>query len=219
MRWPWYAHRWTSSHGLAHGTDARGVQRGGPVPTFTLNPDGSRGQSRRFCTDQWKLRPIRREIRRRLGVNPGRRVPAGTEVSVLIGFSVDEISRMKDPPGGWEVPSYPLIDAGLSRSDCAEWWSVNAPATAPPLGRSACVICPFHSSSEWRRNVRDNPEMITAAAAAEASGQEQQDRCGYGHILHFLHPRRIPLLDALDADAAQGTLFDADTDCGGICFT
>ena len=141
------------------------------------------------------------------------------KVSVLVGFSADEIGRMKSPPGGWEVPSYPLIDAGLTRDACVEWWAVNAPEGAPPLGRSACVICPYHSRREWRQLLATHPEMVAAAAEAEASGQAVQNARGYGHIQHYLHPRRIPLLAALEADAAQGTLFDADTDCGGICWT
>ena len=206
-------------HGFANGTDASGHPTGSPVPTFTRNPDGTRGQSRRFCTEQWKLRPIRREIRRRLGLEPGQRFPKGVTVQVMLGISYDELGRMQTDRSGWEVAVYPLIDAKMTRQDCETWWRDNAPPIAPALARSACVICPFRSRREWRDVQRRHPEMVQAAAEAEASYQASQHERGYGHIRHYLHPRRIPLMDALAADAAQGTLFDEDTDCTGVCWT
>ena len=206
-------------HGLSNCTDGKGNVVGSPIPTFTRGADGSRGRSRRFCTDQFKLRPIRKEIRRRLGVEPGKRVPKGVVVDVAIGFSSDEIGRIKDPPTGWEQPSYPLIDAHMTRKDCVSWWETNAGDAAPPLARSACVMCPYHSSGEWTRLQRDHPEMVLEAAAAEAAGQAVHDARGSGHYQHFLHRRRIPLMAALQADADQGTLFEPDSDCGGVCWT
>jgi hypothetical protein len=37
------------------------------MPLFTLGPHGERGMARRQCTTEYKIRPIKAEVRRRLG--------------------------------------------------------------------------------------------------------------------------------------------------------
>jgi 3'-phosphoadenosine 5'-phosphosulfate sulfotransferase (PAPS reductase)/FAD synthetase len=66
----------------------------------------------RSCTEQFKINPIRKELRRR---GATRSLPA-----VLgMGISTDEWSRMRtDKPGSVTRVAYPLIDLGLSRADC-----------------------------------------------------------------------------------------------------
>ena len=50
--------------------DALDLNKPIKVPAFVKNPDGSQGKQMRSCTDRYKLRPIRAEIRRRLGAEP-----------------------------------------------------------------------------------------------------------------------------------------------------
>ena len=43
------------------------------MPLFTLGPKGERGMARRQCTTEYKIRPIKAEVRRRLGYPHPRR--------------------------------------------------------------------------------------------------------------------------------------------------
>ena len=80
---------------------------------------GSEGEAdgigRRQCTDNYKIRPIRRKIREMLGLMKRQRVPAGTSVELWLGISTDEAIRMKTSRDTWITNRYPLIEAGMSR--------------------------------------------------------------------------------------------------------
>jgi hypothetical protein len=41
------------------------------MPLFTLGPNGERGMARRQCTTEYKIKPIKTEVRRRLGYPVG----------------------------------------------------------------------------------------------------------------------------------------------------
>ena len=61
------------------------------IPVFTLDKvTGKRGQIRRQCTNDWKIRPMRRHLRERLG----KRLTPGA-VEAQIGISLDEWPRMR----------------------------------------------------------------------------------------------------------------------------
>ena len=81
------------------------------------------GIGRRQCTDNYKIRPIRRRIRELLGLKPRQRVPNGTTVELWLGISTDEAIRMRTSRDSWITNRYPLIEAGMSRKDCADWWA------------------------------------------------------------------------------------------------
>ena len=93
------------------------------IPVYLKGRDGEGdGIGRRQCTDNYKIRPIRRRIREMLGLRPRQRVPAGTTVELWLGISTDEAIRMKTSRDRWMTNRYPLIEAGMSRSDCLSWW-------------------------------------------------------------------------------------------------
>ena len=143
-----------------------------PKTTWTF-PSTSRGRDgegdgigRRQCTDNYKIRPIRRRIREMLGLRPGQRVPNGTTVELWLGISTDEAIRMKTSRDRWMTNRYPLIEAGLSRSDCAGWWAARYDR---PLERSACVACPFQSRQRWVETKRRWPELFAEAVQIDAN--------------------------------------------------
>ena len=213
-----------------NGTDYQGRPFGPPIPTFTLDRStGKKGMSTRQCTDQYKITPILQAVRSRLGLAKGARAPSGTVVEMWVGLSADEVQRMKPGRPKWKPNRWPLVEEGLTRSDCAQWWEKHAPDNAPPLARSACVICPMHSSREWVSVARQHPSLLEEAAAVEAAindrEAERRAKSDAPALEYFLHSRRVPLLEAvatdLAIDDAQPSLF-ADTssgDCGGGCFT
>jgi hypothetical protein len=84
----------------------------------------------KYCSNEWKVRPIQRYLRE-LGV---------TNPHFWIGFSTDEIQRCRS-----DDTRYPLIEKRMSRNDCAALvaemgWTVH---------RSSCWMCPYQSKHEW----------------------------------------------------------------------
>ena len=122
------------------------------IPVYLKGRDGQGdGIGRRQCTTNYKIRPIRRRIRELLGLRPRQRVPAGTTVELWLGISTDEAMRMKDSRDRWMTNRYPLIEAGISRSDCADWWAT--PATTGPWNARPTSPAPSsHASVGWRRS-------------------------------------------------------------------
>ena len=193
-----------------------------PIPTYT----GAGGMGRRQCTREYKIEPIERLYRQLLGKKPRERIPAG-RVEQWVGFSTDEIIRVKPNATSWIVNRYPLIEANMSRTDCVNWWHEHAPHDAPELARSSCVGCPYHTAAEWVHLAEHNPTMIDEAAEIETMMQHAETQAGRPYK-SYLHRRRIPLKQAIEKDQRQiellnrqGVLFDTSDGaiCGEGCYT
>ena len=184
-----------------------------PVYLKGRNGEGD-GIGRRQCTDNYKVRPIRRKIRELLGLRPRQRVPAGTTVELWLGISTDETIRMKTSRHRWMTNRYPLIEAGMSRSDCLDWWKARYDR---PLERSACVACPFQSRQRWVETKRRWPELFAEAVETDARlrGGLALDKTPY------LHMQRMPLAQAVALDEAElGAVGQGDgfgNECEGHC--
>ena len=157
------------------------------IPVFLKGHDGETdGIGRRQCTDNYKIRPIRKKIRELLGLRPRQRVPAGATVELWLGISTDEAMRMKTSRDRWMTNRYPLIEAGMSRSDCAGWWAARYDR---PLERSACVACPFQSRQRWVETKRRWPGLFAEAVEIDA-----RMRGGLAFAKEpYLHSLRMPL--------------------------
>ena len=185
------------------------------IPVFLKGRGGEGdGIGRRQCTDNYKIRPIRRRIRDLLGLRPRQRVPAGTTVELWLGISTDEAIRMKTSRDRWIENRYPLIEAGMSRRDCMEWWAARYDR---PLERSACVACPFQSRQRWVETKRRWPELF-----AEAVEIDDRMRNGLAFAKEpYLHSLRMPLADAVALDeetlGADGLRDGVGNECEGHC--
>ena len=185
------------------------------IPVYLKGRDGeSDGIGRRQCTTNYKIRPIRRRIRELLGLRPRQRVPATTTVELWLGISTDEAIRMKDSRDRWMTNRYPLIEAGMSRRDCADWWAARYDR---PLERSACVACPFQSRQRWVETKRRWPEMFAEAVEIDARLRDglALDKTPYLHML------RVPLAEAVALDEAEmgadGQQDGFGNECEGHC--
>jgi hypothetical protein len=166
------------------------------VPYFVRNPDGSAGMGRRQCTSEYKLVPIRRKVRELLGA-PGpdfRTVPAGRVAEQWVGFSTDEVGRVnaaRDSDGvRYLTTRYPLLDLGMSRTDCQRWLRARGWGDTT---KSACVGCPFHGNAQWR-DLRDNrPAEWADAVAFDAAIRKGGARGLPLDGEAFLHASRVPL--------------------------
>ena len=185
------------------------------IPVYLKGRDAEGdGIGRRQCTENYKVKPIRRRIREMLGLKPRQRVPAGTTVEMWLGISTDEAIRMKTSRDRWVKNRYPLIEAGMSRRECMEWWNARYDR---PLERSACVACPFQSRHRWVETKRRWPELFAESVEIDA-------RLRSGLALDktpYLHRQRMPLAEAVAVDewdlAKDGQQDGFGNECEGHC--
>lgn len=168
------------------------------MPLFVRNPDGGDGMTRRQCTPEYKLKPIKAQARRLLGYPHPRPVPRGMFAEQWIGISRDEFGRAKDSGIGYLRSVFPLLDlpgaadgrGGWTRDDCQRYLRANGWASTP---KSACIGCPFHGNRQWRE-LRDNhPEEWADAVdfdrAIRAGNANGKPLLGEA----YLHRSRLPL--------------------------
>ena len=185
---------------------AAGINRIDARPPFFTSGGG---MLRRQCTQDFKIDPIRNQVRELIGLRKGQRGPKEISAIQWIGISTDEASRMKPSRASYIKMRWPLIEAGLSRKDCLAWMASHG---YPKPAKSACTFCPYHDNSMWR-DMRDNdPESWADAVAIDATirkGDSQR---------WFLHRDRVPL-DQVDlrtsGEAGQADMFG--NECEGVC--
>ena len=192
------------------------------VPYFVRNPDGSEGMGRRQCTSEYKLGPIRRKVRELLGATAPdfRRVPSGRVCEQWVGFSTDEVhraNRRKDSDGvRYLTTRYPLLELGMSRTDCERWLRLRGWGST---AKSACIGCPYHGNRQWRELRDQRP-----AEWADAVAFDEEIRKGGARGMPldgeaFLHRSRVPLsiapidrVTSAEWHDRQGDLLDAVAD-------
>lgn len=185
------------------------------IPVYTKNKDtGKPGITLRTCTDRYKIRPITEKVREVLGVGSLR----GKVVEIVMGISSDEVQRAKYPPNQWQVNCYPLVENNISRHQCLEYFG-KLGMPKPP--RSACIICPYHSNSEWKRIKDTSPKEFDYAIKFDEELRSSDTKSQFVNKLDselFLYKEKIPLKEATfeeNTEQFQGSLFDDE--CEGYC--
>lgn len=166
----------------------------GKVPTGTRRPAtrGEReGMGRRQCTSEYKLKPIKKRVRELLGYPHPHPVPRGVHAEQWIGFSTDELYRVRDRLDVlYSRPRYPLIELGMDRKACERWlraqgWGHTA--------KSSCIGCPFHGNQQWRimrdRYPDEWADAVDFDERIRKGGASAQPLNGEA----FLHRSRLPL--------------------------
>jgi len=172
------------------------------MPLFVKNKDGSRGMLRRQCTSTYKIKILLAEARRRLGAEQlenGRvgRVKRGLFLEQWVGISTDEFTRAKDSGVSYARNVFPLLDLGMSRTDCEQYLAKHG---FQAVSRSACVGCPYTSDKGWR-NLRDeHPGQWAEAVAFDRDIRSGSARATANGIplrgQAYLHPSLKPLDEA-----------------------
>ena len=189
------------------------------VPLFTVSEDGKKGMLRRQCTNHYKIRPIYRQVRKLAGGERGRPFPKNEHVEMWLGISLDEALRMKPSREPWIEHRWPLVDLGMSRRDCVEWFSSEYPGRHLP--RSACVICPYRSDEHWFELKRHDPGSYEAAVRFDRS-LRTSTKTQVRKLLNgrpYLHSARRPLASVIkqrETEGANGT-DEFNNECEGLC--
>jgi hypothetical protein len=171
------------------------------MPVFIANADGSTGRLKSLCSSRWKRRVMQRWLRKQ-GVK---------ECDAWIGFSLDEMRRVRTSDERWYQYRYPLVfDVPMRRSECMQ---VIESLGWPPAPRSACWMCPNREDEEWADMRRNWPEDFAKAVALESEMQKQRQD-------FFLH-RSLKPLDTVDFEGSQLSMLrgDGDNSCTEGCFT
>ena len=120
-------------------------------PYFTKKPNGAAGQLRQCCTYYYKIAPIDRAIRLILkdlyGINPKRGNLGKGIVEKWIGFSFDEIHRIKSPSQHYVRFRFPLIELGYDKPMIGSYFEEKR---IPLPSRSLCNGCFAHSTEDLK---------------------------------------------------------------------
>ncbi|MET8147834.1 hypothetical protein ACIBSW_24765 [Actinoplanes sp. NPDC049668] len=170
------------------------VHRFASMPLFTLGPNGEKGMARRQCTSEYKIRPIKREVRRRLGYPHPIRVPDGVHAEVAIGISLDELMRARDSDVRYMRHVFPLLDLRWRRDDCIAYLAEHGLGDTP---KSSCIGCPFHDDGFWADLKARSPAEFADAVDFDTAIRHGSARANAdGHPLrgrYYLHAQRVPL--------------------------
>ena len=149
------------------------------LPVFTRT-----GKFTTFCSMEWKTYVIQRWLRSQ-GYGPKR------SVKTWIGFSLDEVGRMKKGKLKWQQLHWPLlfdVSPALTREDCKR---LVIAAGLPPPPRSSCWMCPHRQNDQWQRLKDFYPQDWAAAVKLDEEVRANDREQGV-----YLHHSRQPLAEA-----------------------
>ena len=182
------------------------------LPAFTESQT-ERGQLRRQCTSDFKVKPINRKLRQLAGI-AHKRTPTEPIVTMWLGISLDEVGRMKSNREPWIENRWPLIEKRMTRSDCLLWMERHG---YPRPGKSSCVFCPFHSDGEWADVRQNDPDGWQTALQVD---ELIRDGVRGRPERLYLHGSLKPLAEVdLRTDAERGQLDLWGNECSGYCHT
>ena len=182
------------------------------------------GGLQRQCTREFKVRPIKRKVREVLGYLPSTPpAPAAGAVEQWLGFTWDEVGRMRESDVAFMVHRYPLVEKRMTRDDCERFLAFH---DLPVPVKSACVGCPFRRASEYLQMQQDAPEEWEQAVEFDEQNRHNPFAdCGSDADRLYIYKNRkmapTPLKDAdLEADAARERNKQMMLPmCDGPCYT
>ena len=203
---------------VSNGVNAQG-QPWLTLPVYLADQDGnSAGINWRQCTKNYKLDPIRRAVQELLGVNPRQSLSPETTVEMWLGITTDEAMRIKPSRNWWIQHRYPLVnDLPMNRNQCRLWFAERYPHRQ--LTRSACIGCPFRSSSSWIEIKDSEPEQFEQAVELDRMIRSPAHNAGRMFRKQaYLHHRRVPLEEAILLDNHEKQESNQfNNECEGHC--
>jgi len=103
------------------------------VASLPLRLGNDKGLIMRQCTNDYKIKPLRKYLQK---------VRNNEKVRLWIGISLDEIERISKSNVNYIENYYPLIENRIKIDGIIDYFKKN---NLPEPGKSACLICPFHS--------------------------------------------------------------------------
>ena len=163
------------------------------APVFTTSDKQPEGRYPfKSCTDRFKITPIVKHLKL-LGL---------TEWTTWLGFTTDEIERVKPSKISCATNIYPLIEMNMNRGDCEAVLN----RYGLPIVKSSCTFCPNRSRAMWRM-VAEQPVEFARVVAIDEAIRHREPGCET-----FLHRARKPISECIDL--TQPSLFGDSCDSG-----
>ena len=184
----------------------------GQMPMFTRNKQGKVMMLHRFCTNEFKVYPIRRLLRSEF------KASHDNPVCTWLGYTVEEVKRIKESDVKYQILRHPLAENRIYRYDCLEYLKN---VGFEFVQRSACVGCPYRKDDEFNI-LSDTEKQELEVFENKLNETGYQMRQGSDERLEVrLHRSMKPISEhpyKTDSTASQLTLFDDVCD-GGSCWT
>lgn len=178
---------------------------------YTKSADGKKGKLLQRCTAYYKIAPMDRELRSFMRRNKLRLI--ANSVHKWIGFSANEVHRIKPPNAAYTAFRYPLVELGLSNKDVEEYLRDNK-LPVPP--RSVCNAC-FANSPAFMADMRLKRPSDYAQALAVDSAIRDLSQIGVRDEVYILS-NLMPVKDAVDSVNPSDYLDYSDVCESGYCF-
>ena len=201
---------------------ASGATRFDNPPFWTLNREtGSVGQLMQKCTKTYKIAEMDRAVRVWMSENIG--VPMNNQrlgsdsVNRWIGFTADEVHRIKEDRKEFEVCNYPLVEMGIDRANLPGLF-LRWGKPMPP--RSVCRACFANDVSFFKGMHDDEPADFEQACKVDDEIRDLScigiaDEC---YVSSVCIPLRVLAANGFNLTAAQKEQ-DAVRCHSGHCFT
>lgn len=201
---------------------ASGATRFDNPPFWTRDRiTGKIGQLMQKCTKTYKIAEMDRAVRVWMAENIG--VPMKNQrlgvdaVNTWIGFTADEVTRIKEDRKEFEFVTYPLVEMGLTKATLAEWY-LKRGLPMPP--RSVCNACFANDVATFRAMAKDRPEDFEQACKVDDEIRDLTcigitDEC---YVCSVCIPLRTLAANGFNLTAAQIEQ-DAVRCQSGHCFT
>lgn len=188
-------------------------------PFWTKNKKtGSKGRLKQLCTSAYKIAPMQRLVRHKLletyGISRHTRRLGEDIVRMWIGFSVDELQRIKEAKQKYTYFQYPLIAKKMKKADVAAYYKkINRPL--PP--RSVCNACFANDLDYFKKMYEERPNDWKQAvevdeACRDLSWIKIKDEC-------YVSSSLVPLKDLPEMGFKTGKNEDKSMPCQtGFCF-
>ena len=167
-----------------------------------------KGMVRRQCTNEYKIRPIRKACRNFVGLKHGERAK-NININLLMGISTDEIQRVKPSREKYITNKYPLIEKNFSRSDCFKYL-VSKGHKIPP--KSSCIGCPFRDDKTWSEMKKNDKNSWDDAIEVDEAIRNLPTFKGKA----YLHKSCKPLIE-VNFEDNQMEINDFLNECTGHC--
>jgi hypothetical protein len=199
------------------------------VPSWVINKNGELGKMMgRNCTVEYKIVQIMKELR--ILENLSRFDKTKHKVNMFIGFSSDEISRVKPSPQSYIVNKFPLVDLNLTKIQCIDY--VKEKLGFKPKS-SVCNICyanTFDTVYDIYLNDQTSWQKLLLLDEVMKNKQQKKIKADEVYLFHWQAKMRKRLLD-IDMQAEhsrrhkynQLSIYDVMEDeeqmaCMGGCF-
>lgn len=172
----------------------------GRVASLPLRLSNNGGLLPRQCTHDYKISPLRKYLRHNY---------PHSKFRLWMGISMDEIERMRYSNVKYITNYYPLIENRTPISSIINWYKQQ---NLPEPGKSACIICPFHSSTYWAMFKKQYPEEFETACIFDEKIRnfpKIRQSC-------FLAKQLMPLRD-IDFTISPTLFPDLIEECEGLC--